>query len=51
MNKSRNGGGREQINDGYVPRKRGYKPATGGASNGHKPATSETKPVSPPKKR
>ena len=51
MSDKNNNEGKQKTNEGYVPLKKGYKPAGGGVSGGHKPEKSEAKPVNPPKKK
>lgn len=51
MTKKSQDGGTKNINEGYVPLQKGYKPSGGGVSGGHKPEKSEAKPSNPPKKK
>jgi hypothetical protein len=51
MSKKEGSGGKKNINEGYVPNKRGYQPNEGSVTGGHKPEKSELKPINPPKKK
>ena len=51
MSDKEKNGGKKQIDEGYAPLKKGYKPSGGGATGGHKPEKSELKPHNPPKKK
>lgn len=51
MSDKKQGSNKNIANDGYSPSKRGYQPAGGKVTNGHKPEKSELKPVNPPKKK
>ena len=44
-------GGKKNVNEGYVPQKKGYQPNGGNVTGGHKPEKSELKPANPPKKK
>ena len=44
--------GKHNINEGYQPSQKGYKPNYDNTSRpNHEPVSSGTKPVNPPKKR
>lgn len=45
------GGQRGVGNEGWAPLQKGYKPAKGNVTGGHKPEKSELQPTNPPKKR
>lgn len=51
MSDKNQGGDKKNINEGYVPLKKGYQPTGDNVTGGHKPEKSELKPVNPPKKK
>lgn len=51
MSKNNSSSGNNNVNEGFTPEKRGYKPSGGIVTGGHKPEKSEAKPVNPPKKK
>lgn len=53
MTKEKDGSKKRQIDEGYTPSKKDYKPkpGSGGVTGGYKPEKSELKPTNPPKKK
>ncbi|ELE8118398.1 hypothetical protein RB980_000989 [Vibrio fluvialis] len=51
MSDKKQSGDKKNINEGYVPSRKGYQPIGDNVTGGHKPEKSELKPVNPPKKK